>query len=65
MIGSEHIAEVAVDVPAAVGWSYLYTHCCGLASFIILIIQKCLSINLIVTIVTRLATYITLYDLHT
>lgn len=57
------MAKSAVDVPAGFGWSYLHTYSFAHVHFTIIILQKIESNDLTMTLTTRLATYITLYDL--
>lgn len=48
-------AWIAVDAPAAFGWSYLYIYFIGYGPLIILLLQKVVSSNLITTMITRSA----------
>lgn len=47
------------------GWSYLYTYLLGHVRFTIFMLQKVVSMDVIITKITRLANYIRLYDLDT
>lgn len=55
-------AKHAVGSPMALEWSYLYTCLFGSPLHVILPLQNIVSVDLIITMTTSLATYIELYE---